>query len=518
MKHYLYTLLFLLITVHSYAQLIPMLSIQGFGGNDYDQPFERVVKTMDGGFIIGINSFSTTGSINTSCVINTNGEYIFQKYSADGNTKEWEKCYTYYVDSIVEYIFPLPHNNFILGEYAGSGVGDMLRICRKDSLGNLIWSKYYGGSRQDFLRDMFATNDGGYIMLSASYSDDGDVGKHYGSSFTMDMWILKLDSNGNKVWSTVIGGTNDEKPFSLAQAPHGGCYVMGATESSDYDCTGFKGAQDAYIARLDTNGNLLWHHCLGGTADDGVYGWCIEDGKGGVLVVSGTYSNDGDVHNSHGGEDIWLVDVDSSNNILWDNCYGGVSEEYPNTMCRGMDGTIWIAGKSYLASGEVATAYGKDDAWIVHTDSVGNFLNAKVIGTSSWDQATMISPLNNGNVMVGGYYSDSVGGNIPTTTWYGRYDVFLAILEPWNVGINEVQTINSYGTIYPNPAHDKVYINKVFENQSYRILNVIGSVIQQGELKQGDNTISTQGLASGVYVLELKDNDGVKEWRRVVKE
>ena len=87
----------------------------------------------------------------------------------------------------------------------------------------------------------------------------------------------------------------------------------------------------------------------------------------------------------------------------------------------------------------------------------------------------------------------------------------------WGAGVTPLGYAPKY-TVYPNPVKEEVHINKVFENQSYRILNVIGSVIQQGELKKGDNIVDIKALANGVYLLEIISKEGEKVVYKMVKE
>ncbi len=152
---------------------------------------------------------------------------------------------------------------------------------------------------------------------------------------------------------------------------------------------------------------------------------------------------------------IWLVDVDSNGNILWNNTYGNEGTESPNAVCKATDGSIWIAAVSGSQGGEISNAYGNADAWFVHTDSIGNFINAKVLGSSKDDRSEMIYPLSNGNVIAGGYYSDS-GGAFPNILYGDYYNAFLAIFSPQSSDVAETAVPSRNIRIYPNPAYEHV--------------------------------------------------------------
>jgi hypothetical protein len=87
----------------------------------------------------------------------------------------------------------------------------------------------------------------------------------------------------------------------------------------------------------------------------------------------------------------------------------------------------------------------------------------------------------------------------------------------WGAGVTPIGYTPKY-TVYPNPVKEEVHINNVFENQSYRILSVIGSVIQQGKLKKGDNIVSIVSLQTGVYLLEIISKEGEKVVQKMIKE
>lgn len=521
---YLIAIFLLIFSFETIAQVPEpvLISLKGYGGSDDDQINTHVTKTQDGGFIISLVSFSdtSTGNLDSFCVM---GGYrtIYLKYNADASVLEWSKCYENTGDSAIEFIFPVNDGGYILGgQFSGGG----FLICKEDAVGNVVWSHSYS---QEFngpgLSDMIATDDGGFIMVGESAITDTNVLIHYGSLGNPDIWALKVDSNGNKVWSTVIGGTYGAEPFSVMPGPHGGCYIFGATNSGDYDCTGLHEVSggpypDAYLVRLDSSGHILWHHDLGGSGSDGEHGWGIADGKGGVLLANGSNSVDGDVHHHIGGYDYWVLDVDSSNNILWDNSYGGLSPTvFPYAVCKAVDGSIWIAGASNGQGGAVDTNYGHSDAWIVHADSVGNFINAKVIGGNNQDEGLMIYPLSGGSVITGGYYS-GLGGNAPAN-YYGLFDAFIATLAPWTTGIENIKNDDS-PFIYPNPASEKlnIQLQQFTRNIHLKIFDEIGVMVYDDIFTSGLMTLDVSKWYQGIYLVQMISADGSKITKKLLKE
>ena len=316
----LFTLLISLFTLAATAQVPApnMLSLKGYGGNGDDEVGSFVTKTSDGGFIIGIGSNSAFGTGNIDSFCTSGGDRdVYMKYSADGSTLEWSKCFT---DGGI--IFPQNDGSFVLGGTTSAvPAGWAFKISKVNLADSILWRKTYGGQAASArLFSMITTPDGGYLMAGETNYADSDFTVHHGSWMDDDIGVIKVDSNGNKVWSTVIGGSAEDGVAyqALVNTLDGGCYVIGSTSSNDYDCTGnhggASGSSDAYLVRFDANGNIIWHKDLGGTGyDGGDCGW--PDGNGGIIIGGNTASHDGDVTHYVGG--FWVLDVDSSGNILW---------------------------------------------------------------------------------------------------------------------------------------------------------------------------------------------------------
>ncbi len=513
----LLTLLLIFFTLSAFAQVSEpaMLSLMCIGGNGSDEVLPHVTKTSDGGFIISYQTLSTNGPIVDLCSI-SKPDIIFQKYNADASALEWTKCYA--ANGFLSYIYPAYNGENVFGGGYNSGTGRGFYISKYDVLDNAIWSKGYSEGNSPLLFDMKQTSDGGYIMVGQVFYVDTNFTKHYGSWTDADIGILKLDSLGNKVWSKVVGGTGDDHVSSVVEGSGNSYYIVGTTPSNDSDLNGNHGGGDVYVIKLDKNGNILWHRDYGGTGVERAT-YAVTDGKGGVIVTASTTSTDGDViHLAGPRQNIWALAVDSNNNIVWNNCYGGGPGDcYPNAICRATDGSIWIASVSYLKYGEIDTAYGNGDAWFVHADSIGDFINAKVLGSYQDDRGTMIYPLSNGNVIAGGFYS-ATGGTFPNI-FYGADDAFLSIFAPWNqTVVKQVSTINNEMRIYPNPAINEVTI-EISKRGNYDILitDVIGKTVYK--------TILTDKLKipvidwnKGLYYVQVISENGFKTTKKLLVE
>src|SRR5262249_16660093 len=135
------------------------------------------------------------------------------------------------------------------------------------------------------------TSDKGFIACGYAISDNGDVSGNHGNA---DYWIVKLDSNGNLKWQKCFGGSDDDIARSVQQTTDGGFIVAGYSKSADGDVSGNHGMYDYWIVRLDSLGNLLWQKSFGGSLDEQAFS--IEQiAQGGFIIAGWSESNDGDV-------------------------------------------------------------------------------------------------------------------------------------------------------------------------------------------------------------------------------
>jgi hypothetical protein len=495
-----------------------MLAVETIGGNGRDRILPYVTKAPDNGFIIHLSSASTTGPIASTFCNQPATRTIFIKCDADASAPQWSKCTTNRWDDTAYYfLFQTIGNEFVFCGTANNGNYWVIR--KEDVSGNQLWIKGYGGSSSQILQSMIATDDGGYVFFGSSYSDDGDIGFHYGGAFGRDMWLLKVDSNGNKMWSKVYGGSSDDVAASVLPAPNGGLYIIGSTVSTDYDCIDNHGSSDVFVSRLNDTGGIVWRKCIGGTKGDGggVHGChATSDGNGGLLIATETNSNNGNVSHklTEYGYNIWAVNLDSTGNIVWDNCYGGGGTESPNNICRATDGSIWIIGNSYRAGGQVNDSFGGgSDVYVVHADNIGNFLSSKVLGSSGQDDGFLMYPLRDGLVLAAGYYANA-DRTFPTT-YGGGADAFLIKFTNWANDIVEVLPEGAV-SVYPNPAKDIVRVAGA-DNIQYNIAisDITGRLVYSSGIL-GNTQISVAHWQAGMYYVHTIGANGHNTTHKLV--
>src|SRR6185295_19496022 len=187
---------------------------------------------------------------------------------------------------------------------------------------DIVWQKSFGGSNVDEALSIYKTTDDGLLVAGYARSSDGNVSSNQGES---DFWIFRIDGNGNLLWQTPAGGSQNDQARSVAPTADGGCIAAGYSYSDDGDITAHHGSTttaDCWIVKFDSTGNIQWQKSLGGTGNDQAA--CIRQTLDGGYVYAGVASSiDGNVSGFHGFFDFWVVKLYPGGDIQWQKCLGG---------------------------------------------------------------------------------------------------------------------------------------------------------------------------------------------------
>ncbi len=181
---------------------------------------------------------------------------------------------------------------------------------------SIQWEKCLGGSGFDAGLSVQQTNDGGYIVGGNSTSNNGNVTGNHGG---YDCWVVKLDVNSSIQWQKSFGGSGTDYLRHIVQTKDGGYIWAGMSLSNDGDVTGNHGgivAGDFWVMKLDSLGNKLWQKTYGGSSDEDAM--CVQQTTDGGFIIAGLSltNNNGDVTGNHGGDDAWIIKIDSLGNLI----------------------------------------------------------------------------------------------------------------------------------------------------------------------------------------------------------
>lgn len=215
-----------------------------------------------------------------------------------------------------------------------------------------------------------------------------------------DYWILRMDSGGNIVWQKTYGGTTQDRAYSVIQTQDGGYVVGGTTMSRNGDVSGHHGGDDAWVLKLDSLGNIIWKRCIGGSGSE-TLSRIIALPSGNVMILGTTSSDDGDLKGINtvgfwGESNIWLMETDPKGNILWQKTYGGRGYDAGYDMIRMSDGGFTLCG----TEARPGSMY---DMWVCRTDAAGNILWEKVFGYGDYDRAYALTATGENDILVAGY-------------------------------------------------------------------------------------------------------------------
>jgi hypothetical protein len=276
------------------------------------------------------------------------------------------------------------------GDVAGVHGNNDFWLVKLDGSGNKLWSRTYGGSGYDGAAAMAATPDGGCVLAGYASSADGDVSNHLAIPLNFyDVWVLKVDAAGNKVWDRSFGGAGDDLATAVRPAPGGGYYIGGYTQSNEHDFTGNQGKDDAFLMKVDENGILAWSRLYGGSQADAVQAIDL-DRDGNILVAASSYSNDGNVGGNHGGNDFWIFKTDGRGTQIWKQVLGGSANDFIQSIAVNPDGSLMAAGWSLSNDQDFNNNYGAADAWVFRLDASGKNTWKKNFGGQQDDVAMSI--------------------------------------------------------------------------------------------------------------------------------
>jgi len=311
---------------------------QTYGWAGKDSAYS-MVQTSDGGYALAGETISFGAG---------DSDFWLVKVDSSGSI-QWNRTYGEPTADGANSLIQTSDGGYALAGYSsGNNASKDLLFVKTDSMGNMQWNRTYGGSRWDEANSVIQTSDGGYALAGTtnSLSDvtymphdcwlvktdsdgnmewnktyDGDGGYDGGNSLVQtsdggytlagntggfigqNVWIIKTDPDGNRIWDVIWVTAEPAQTSSLIQTSDGGYAVTGWTESLD----GFAGFSSyVFLVKVDLNGKIQWNRTYEGLGDSKAL-FAVQTDDGGYVMAGTTRSTDEDAH-----YDIWFAKVDSS--------------------------------------------------------------------------------------------------------------------------------------------------------------------------------------------------------------
>jgi hypothetical protein len=459
--------------------------------------------------------------------------------------------------------YGLSNNGDFFGKYGAIDIW----LVRLDVSGNLVWKQNYGGLEDDRAYGIKSTIDGGWIMAGQTRSNSIDVSGNHGD---FDAWVVKLDSLGNIIWQKCLGGSDNDEAWDVVQSPDGGFVVVGTSSSSDGDLSVNYGSDDIWVVKLDAEGNLLWQRPFGGSESD--EGRSISNTDDGGFIVAGrTSSTDGHISQTQGGMDFWVLKLNFEGKKEWDKNFGGTGIDFADDVHQTRDGGFIITGVTRSSNGHATGNHGLYDILVVKTDKEGEVEWTKVLGGSNDDYGrNIIQTQDDGYAVCGQVQSsdgDAVGNDGGADAWVVKLSPFGelqwqkamggtqdehfyalaetpqgALILAGNARSTNGDVIGVHGSLdywvvklgaemsstssplplhlepYPNPAQHRIFLQLPLDELMHiSISDLQGRVLQTASINAHQG-LDISALPAGAYVLSVTAKSGQLYVGKFVKE
>jgi hypothetical protein len=406
-----------------------------------------MTKAHDGGFVVAGRSATTISGDKTVA-----GALWVIKLNESGSIV-WQKGFTgiaSYGVSVMRDIKCTKDSGFvIIADISVLSNGLNYGILKLDSLGNLQWQKNIGGNIDDIPGEIIETLDNGYLIAGISNShmsgDKSEFNIGYPATTAKDYWIVKLDSIGNIEWENTIGGTSTDEAYTAVQFPDS-TYLIGGSSLSDisFDKTAAgKGAFDYWLVKLRPDGSVIWDKTIGGSGSDFAWASALTNNNQVLLAGASESGISGDkTAINYGISDFWIMKIDSSANIIWQQTMGGNGSDIPFDIIENADQSVTVCGRtnSNQSATKSENLLGGNDCWLMKFSSTGSVLWENTIGGSLLDDPRSVAQANDGGWVMSAISNSPISFDKSESS-VGLSDFWVIKIESEGI-TNPVSTLN----------------------------------------------------------------------------
>jgi hypothetical protein len=502
---------------------------------DYDTTAGAFQTSFGGGsndvFVTKLNSLGT-GLIYSTYIGGSSREYVYS-IAIDGSGNAYITGNTTSTDYDIT-------SGAFQTTYGGGTFGDVF-VTKLNSTGTaLIYSTYIGGSNNDYGYAIAIDGSGNAYITGYTESTDYDITSgafQTTNGGSRDVFVTKLNSTGTAlVYSTYIGGSNNDYCYAIAIDGSGNAYITGYTESTDFDITSgaFQttngGFSDVFVCKLNSTGTaLIYSTYIGGSNNE--YGYSIAiDGSGNAYITGYTNSTDYDItpgafQTTYGGgtNDVFVSKLNSTGtSLIYSTYIGGSSNDYGFAIAIDGSGNVYIAGSTLSTDYDITPGAfqtnneGGWDAFVTKLNSTGtSLIYSTYIGGSSNDYGYAIAIDGSGNAYITGNTIstdyDTTSGAFQTTYGGGTLigDVFVTKIDLVTTGVETLVDKEALFSIFPNP-NSGTFTIQVSKAGVFELMDVTGKVINTYTITNTQQTIH-EYLPAGMYFIREKQSGAVQK-------
>ena len=407
-------------------------------------------------------------------------DFWFAKINSDG-TQAWTRTYGGEQGEWCIELQPAPDGGFLLAGSTGSfgSVGDDYWLLKVDANGDSLWSQLYGDEHDNGCYALTLAADGGCIM--AGFIEDGPAGWD-------DFEVVRTDAAGAELWTAYFGGEGQDRCWDVLERENGDIILCGYTGS-------YGSGGDGWLLAISAEGDSLWSRTFGGVEHDDCKR-VIETSDGGFLLSLASVSF------GPGNYDYWLVKTDANGDIEWHQTYGGADIEIPYAVREVPDGGFVVTGFS-----QTFGHGGNRDIWLLRTDADGDSLWSRTFGGPAVDQSTEVELTSDFGYFIGGSHDPSQSTGADCWLIKTGPDPLLDAVEP-----GRAIPVSYSLSLYPNPFNPSTTISFDLPQQSrvslsvYDLLGREISLLMNRTAQAGSHSVNWNcaSCATGVYFIELK--------------
>ncbi len=296
------------------------------------------------------------------------------------------------------------------------------QVIKLDPAGNLLWNTFLGAAGDDYGYWIAVDGSGNVYVGGLSPNTWGTPVRAY--TLSIDAFVAKLDTNGNLLWNTFLGGNGND---SGAGAPSigldgvGNIYLSGTSPSAWGSPTvrAYTSGTDDFIAKLDnTTGTMIWNTFIGGTGTDSLISGAFTDTNGNTYICGSSDATWGSpVRAYSSGVDLLVAKVDNTGNLVWNTFLGGTGAEYCFGTGLDKNGNIYVSARSNATWGTPVRAFSVgNDAEVAKLDASGILLWNTFIGGAGTDFGRSLAVDDDGNSYAVGWTDTAWGSPIRAYT------------------------------------------------------------------------------------------------------
>lgn len=282
-----------------------------------------------------------------------------------------------------------------------------LFVVKYDGAGVKQWTRQLGTPVDDFAAGIVADTRGNVYVTGRTFGGlDGNTPAGLSGS---DLFVVKYDSAGTKQWTRQFGSGGDDEGDGIAADAQGNVYVAGSTRGGVLDGNVNAGSFDLFVVKYDPAGTRLWTREIGTAAADLATG-IATDGQGNVYVTGRTQGGlDGNTN--AGPDDLFVVKYDSAGTKQWTRELGTSGDDVATGIAADAQGNVYVSGHT-RGNLDGNTSAGGFDSFVVKYDSAGRKQWTRQFGSTADDIATAIAVDAQGRVYVTGFTQGGLNGNL----------------------------------------------------------------------------------------------------------